>query len=333
MSRHGAIRLLALLGLLAACACSGYDPEPAASDPAMEPATNPAPAAPAGNEPPEIRSVLFEPDPPLPGQRVGVRVAASDPEGVDLRYVYAWRLAGERIGRGQAGFVLPERSKGAPLEVSVIAHDGESESEPFVARTEVGNRPPKLLDLVMEPGNQVFVSDEIAASPRAEDPDGDPLSFEYIWLVNGRRVSEAGATLRSPHFKRGDRVEFQVRATDGETAGDPLAAPVIEIQNSPPVITSTPSGLDATGTFRYSPVVEDPDGDRRLRFRLTEAPEGMRIDWLAGRVSWRPGDEQTGKHAVTIEVDDSSGGIVTQSFSIDVALEDADQPTPAAPAR
>ncbi len=329
MSRHGLTRRFAVLGLLAACAC-GSDPEPA--PPAPAPEASAAPKAAAGNAPPEIDSVAFEPETPVPGERVVARVSASDPEGADLRFVYAWTLDGERAGRGQASFTVPERTKGAMLEVSVVAHDGEAQSAPFVVRNEVGNRPPKLLDLVMEPGNEVFVTDEIAASPRAEDPDGDPLSFEYVWLVNGRRVDESGATLRSPHFERGDRVEFQVRATDGESVGEPLSAPVIEIQNSPPVITSTPSGLDATGTFRYAPTVEDPDGDRRMRYRLIQSPEGMNIDWLAGRVSWRPSDDQAGEHSVTIEVDDSAGGITTQSFSIEVALEDADASAPAAPA-
>ncbi len=329
MSRRACTRPLALLGLVVACACGSEEPPAPEATPA--PAPPPAGAAkPPGNGPPELRSVSFEPDPPLPGTRVSLRTSASDPDGDELRFVYAWLLDGERVGR-DASLTLPERSKGATLEVSVVAHDGKAESRPVTATTEVGNRPPKVLDLVMEPASEVFVSDEISASPRGEDPDGDPISFDYVWRVNGRRVSETGATLRSPQFKRGDRVEFEVRATDGEDAGEPLAAPPIEILNSPPVITSTPAGLDATGSFRYAPTVEDADGDRRLRYRLTQAPEGMKIDWLAGRIVWQPGEDQQGDHDVTVEVDDSAGGITTQSFAIQVDIEEAGEPVPAAP--
>ena len=328
MPRHFRPRRFAVLALLLACAC-GSDPQPSAPPPPEAE----APVAPAAgpNQPPEVRSVTFEPDPPVPGERVTLRVAGSDPEGDELRFVYSWTLGGDRAGRDTA-LDLPQRSKGATLEVSVVAHDGRSESQAFTATTEVGNRAPKVLDLILEPANEIRVTDEIAASPRAEDPDGDPITFEYIWRVNGRRVAETGATLRSPNFKRGDQVEFQVRASDGEDVGEPLAAPPIEILNSPPVITSTPAGLDATGSFRYTPTVEDADGDRRIRFRLVEAPEGMSIDWLAGRIAWRPADDQAGEHPVTIEVDDSAGGITTQSFTISVALEGEDAASPAAPA-
>lgn len=311
-------RRLATLALAAACACgSGQDPAP------ERPPEAPAAAAetPAANRPPVLQALRFDPDPPLPGQRVALHAQASDPDGDAVRLVYSWRLDGADTGRGEAGFDVPQQAKGQLLEASVVAHDGKAESPARTLSAEVGNQVPELLDVLLEPAKDLTVQSEIVASPRAVDADGDPLEFEYVWRVNGRRVREDGAVLTSRHFKRGDSVVLEVRASDGEDRSEPIRSPAITIENSLPVVTSSPSGLDETGSFHYTPVVEDADGDRRLRFRLVEGPTGMQIDWLRGSVAWQPTEEQAGKHPVEIEVDDGSGGVVSQSFVLDVEFE------------
>ena len=329
--RQRGARRLALLALAATCACGSGDD---AADPTPREAASPAPAE-AANQPPEVRSLRFEPETPLPGQRVVTRVEASDPDGDPVRLVYTWRLDGRETRRSEAGFDVPQQAKGALLEVSVVAHDGKAESQPRLLDAEVGNQPPKLVDLLVEPARSVTVESEVVASARAVDPDGEPVEFAYAWLVNGRRVEVYDAVLTQRHFARGDTVEVEVVVSDGEDETEPLRAPPITIQNSLPVITSTPQDFDGTGAFRYTPEVEDADGDRQLRFRLLKAPEGMEIDWLRGTVSWRPREDQAGVHHVDLEVDDSAGGVHTQSFVLDVqfeAPEDEAAPSPAAPA-
>jgi hypothetical protein len=329
MRRSG--RRFATLALAAACACgSGEEPAPAQPAEAPAPAAETAAAgAPAPNRPPVLQALRFEPDPPLSGQRVAVHAQASDPDGDPVRLIYAWRLDGADSGRGEAAFDVPDKARGMRLEVSVVAHDGHDESPARTLSTEVGNHVPELVDLLLEPAKGLTVGSELSASPRAVDADGDPIEFEYIWLVNGRRVKEDGAVLTSRHFKRGDSVVLEVRANDGEDRSEPIRSPAISVENSLPVVASNPSGLDETGSFHYTPVIEDPDGDRRLRFRLVQGPPGMQIDWLHGTVAWKPTEEQAGKHPVEIEVDDGAGGVVSQNFVLDVKVEGA--PGEAAP--
>lgn len=328
MIRLRRMRRLAAVGLAIGCACGSGDEPPVAPSPAAPP---PQAAAP-GNAAPRIRAVRFEPDPPLPGQRVTAWVRSSDPDDDELRLAYRWTLDGRRAGVG-ASINVPEGTKRAQIEVSVVAHDGHQQSAPATARAEVGNRPPRILDVVLGPASGVQANDEISVSPRAEDPDGDPLEFRYAWRVSGREVSEAGRTLGSSHFRRGDVVEVQVRAFDGEDVSEAFAAPAIEILNSPPVIRSAPGALDGTGAFHYTPRVIDPDGDRRLRFTLLQGPQGMSIDWLSGRLSWVPTEQQAGRHRVEFEVDDQAGGVGTQGFVLEVGFADEEsQPAPAAPA-
>ena len=138
------------------------------------------------------------------------------------------------------------------------------------------------------------------------------------------------STLSRRHFRRGDRIQLEALASDGDDESEPLRGPEIQVVNSPPRIVSTPEKIDEDGTFRYAVAVEDADDDRRLRYRLLEGPTGMTLNWLSGKLSWAPSEDQEGTHPVEIEVDDLAGGKDTQRFEIEVGLEEP-APPPAAP--
>jgi hypothetical protein len=159
------------------------------------------------------------------------------------------------------------------------------------------------------------------------------VSFEHTWYVNGNPVDEPGLELTDRHFDRGDSIEFEVRAVDGDDESEPWRSPPVEVVNSPPVIASSPTGLREDGTFRYRIVPNDPDGDRVFRYRLVEGPKGMQLDWLSGVVTWQPGDDQAGTHAVTLEADDQRGGVAAQSFQITVEIGPSSAAPPAKAAR
>jgi len=322
MSRQGghgrAGAALALLALGWTLGCGSPQAEPSA--PAA--AADKTPAAPVANRAPEVQRVQLDPDPPQAGQRLRAEVQASDPDGDALGYTYRWQIDGERVGDG-AVLQLPDEAKDARVELRVVVTDGQLESEPFITIRRVENQPPRFEGLILEPSAEISSEDELVASPRAVDPDGDPITFRYRWLVNGSRVAANGPTLSSRHFRRGDRISLVVIASDAEDESDPLQSPEIRVVNAPPRITSRPSGVDSSGIFRYQVAVEDPDGDRALRYRLVEAPPGMTLDWLAGTLVWNPGQEQAGKHPVVIEVDDQAGGTASQAFEVEVGFEPA----------
>ncbi|NIR29050.1 MAG: hypothetical protein GWN84_06985, partial [Gammaproteobacteria bacterium] len=90
----------------------------------------------------------------------------------------------------------------------------------------------------------------------------------------------------------------------------------IGIDNRPPEITSQPvtsALLDAP--YEYDVEATDPDGDT-LAFELSESPAGMRIDASTGLVTWTPSG--AGDFPVQVTVRDGRGGVVSQSFSVEV---------------
>ena len=317
----GRIAIAALaLGLAAALGACGSEERPQAMGAPMGGAAAPLEALDgnlATNSPPVITRVVIEPQAPRPGQQLNARVQASDPDGDRLEIVYQWRVNGLEVDGGPSLHV-DAVSKGSWIELRVVARDGEAESAPATATAVVANQPPVLLGVLLEPQGQITTQHDVTAIPRANDPDGDELEYEFEWWVNGRRVDLDEAVLPTRHFRRGDRVELAVVASDGTAETDPLRSHPIEVLNAPPRIASEPPGLDESGAFRYQATAEDPDGDRQLRYRLAEAPSGMRVTPLDGLLTWEPRRTQSGRHPVVLEVEDGLGGKTTQSFELQV---------------
>jgi len=272
---------------------------------------------PASNAPPVITQVVIEPQNPRPGQQLKARVEASDPDGDRLEIVYQWWVNGSQVDGGPSLHV-DAVSKGSWIELRVVARDGEAESAPATATAVVANQPPVLLGVLLEPQGRITTQHDVTALPRATDPDGDELEYEFEWWVNERRVDLDGPILPTRHFRRGDRVELVVVASDGTAETEPLRSHPIEVLNAPPRIASEPPSLDESGIFHYQVTAEDPDGDRQLRYRLAEAPRGMRVDPGDGLLTWEPRRTQSGRHPVVLEVEDGLGGKTTQSFELQV---------------
>lgn len=316
-----------LVGALLACGGGEPAPEPASEAPA------PAEEVGAHNEPPEIASVRLEPEEPIPGDLVTAQVDASDPEDDALTFHYEWRIDGER--QRETGDSLRVQGERASLiEVRVRASDGHSESDTAHATVEIGNRPPEVVGVVLEPAGELTVESDLSASPRANDPDGDPIEYSFEWRVNGERAG-SGDTLPRRSFDRGDRIELAVVASDGQMESEPFEVEPVTVANAQPTITSAPGGFDGDAVFRYRITAEDPDGDRRYRFELMKGPDGMRIDDVTGELEWSPSAEQSGTHRVELQVSDGRGGIAAQVFDLTVSVQEgqaAESGAAAAPA-
>ena len=323
-SQIGRVSLFATAGL--ALACGGDDASEttgASMDAATQPLTQETSAA--ANSAPTIRSVTLSPKSPQPGERINVSVDASDPENQPLQMEYEWFVGERRMPTTESSFhVQGEIGKGQTIRVSVVAYDGIDRSPAASDSVRIGNSAPTLHGVRLDPDTQVTAGSDLTAIPQATDPDGDPLEYTYRWDVNGETVWRESAVLSSELIDRGDSIVVTVTASDGIDDSNELRSNPLEVVNANPVITSTPGAFDDEGRFIYPVQVEDPDGDRKFRYRLEKAPAGMEIDIVDGTVRWTPTESQAGKHAVRIQVSDASGGVVTQSFLVTLDFEDLD---------
>jgi hypothetical protein len=313
-----------LLGTLA-LGCGGSDDAAEAPKPAQ---TRRGLAAPDGpNSAPVIESVSLEPDELLPGHPVRAVVQASDPDGHRVQLRYAWQLNGAVLGDATSEVTPRGAVKGDEITLIVVASDGRDESPPVTQSARIANRPPVLYAVALESAESVVPGRPLVASPRADDPDGDEISYRFEWRVNGELVEATGPELPSESLKRGDRIEVVAFASDGDAESEPQTSQAVTVGNTPPRILSDAQWQNVAGEMRYAVQAEDPDGDRSLRFRLLKAPENMQIDAIRGDVRWKPTAAQKGKHPVEIEVDDLRGGRTVQRFEMSVDVAEAEAPS------
>jgi hypothetical protein len=305
------IGAIAIASMLTACA---EEPRPAATGP-----TEAQMLDAADNHPPRIASVHFEPAEPVANEAVRAVVNASDPDGDPVKFLYAWEVAGHEVGRGTQRLVLDGASRGDDFQLSVVATDGRTESEPFRIRATVANRPPRVERMTVEPETRITTGMTLVIRPEGSDDDDDDLSFQYAWTLNGEPMDHAGPEFDTRSLTRGDIVNVAVRAHDGFDTSEPLFAPEFQVVNRPPRVVSTPSRSLPGGGFHYRVEAEDPDGDKQLRFELEDPPVGMKIGALSGEIDWRPNQDQTGHYTVRVIVNDLKGGRIAHAFDLNVA--------------
>jgi hypothetical protein len=307
------------MGAMLALACGDEDPQPSGAPLARE---HVAPAEErAENGAPVVERLVLHPPAPLPGQQIEARIDASDPDGDPIRLDLEWRHGGRVIGAGARTTVAPEGlAKGDEVVVFVTATDGRATSDPVRASVVVGNTAPLIKALYLAPDGEIAPGQEVTAAPQAVDPDGDALEYEFAWLLNGQRVRGAeGASFDTRKLKRGDRLQAHVRVGDGEAWSPVAESMTLTLANRAPRFAALPPIEATNGAFHADLAAEDPDGDRTLRFRLLSGPEGMTVDPLSGRVSWRPGADAVGSHAVEVAVGDSFGAESAMRFELNVA--------------
>jgi len=128
----------------------------------------------------------------------------------------------------------------------------------------------------------------------------------------------------TPQFADVGTNQFRLRATSiqGRDAEQVITVTVDARANALPVINTTPPSntVLVDQSFDYDVDATDADGDT-LTYSLTSAPSGMSIDAASGLIAWATSSADIGTHPITISVDDAFGGVVTQSFDLQVTSE------------
>lgn len=292
------------LGLLVGC---GSSESSGPAQRSMVPSRAPAAEQQGENRAPVLSDLRLEPVRPGPGEAVEARAIARDPDGEPVDFRYRWSVNGRSLDF--AGSTLPASHvvRDARIEVAVVATDGSLESEELRARADVVARAPRLTSIRFDAPPNPKPGDEITALVDANAESDAFLRLEYSWLVNGREVRARDRSFPTAGLRRGDVVQVKIRARDAGVDSGWVTSPELVLGNSPPAITGVPKAERDGDAFRYQFEAEDPDGDRSLRWRLTEAPSGMTIDPIYGVATWRPGPEQAGTHAIEVEVSDNEG--------------------------
>ena len=267
------------------------------------------------NSVPQV-TVAWTPDPPIGGQRPHVQVVTDDADEDPLTVDVLWSTAGSDWAEEP---ISPRR--GELVKARVMVSDGEAAVSVEVDAV-AGNSPPVVGEVLMTPDPPTSV-DSVTAMVEANDGDGDPLTVEMAWWVDGEPV--AGGDTLGPQV-RGARIQVVVQASDGEASSREVASGVRVVGNGLPRVSWVrvePDELVASTSPQCAWEATDPDGDLlegRVRWDVNGVAVGTGEVWDGGL--FVSGDEVS----CTLRVTDSEGAEVVQVSEMIVVQDSPPEP-------
>ena len=224
-----------------------------------------------------------------PPTATNVQVSPSNPSSADdLTLSYTFN---DQDGDAQSGTTIHWLKNGAHLsqfdglltidkthttrnddwQAQVTPSDGEDSGT--IANSNIAtifNAPPILVSSTLLPTNPTSEDDLSASRSGESDNDGDTLSFEYRWLLDGALQDGLNDMDVLPHYvtRVGDVWEVEIRAYDGEDYSAWVRSSPVSVggqsQNTPPTvdsITTSPNAPSTLDSIMVSITSSDSDMD------------------------------------------------------------------------
>jgi hypothetical protein len=248
------------------------------------------------NAPPVAVRVSIEPTTPTSSDPLVAVAIGSDIDGDAISWTYTWYLNGVELQAGSADRLeIGPYVDGDVVDVVAVASDGQAESSPVRSSPiRSRNSPPILAASAIVPAHaDPHGFTELTCAPGdVQDQDGDPLTYQYDWFVNGARLRLDVPSV-SRLGRRGDEIGCQVRPFDGKAYGEWVVSAPVTLSNTPPAAPDVEVGPDEASQFDSitCDVLSEPrdwDGDL-LTYTFTFSRDGAA--WTGGtRTTVYPGD-------------------------------------------
>ncbi|MCC6507675.1 MAG: putative Ig domain-containing protein, partial [Pirellulaceae bacterium] len=273
---------------------------------------------PADNALPVILST-----PPSAAKRSGFayQVTASDSDGDQLTFSLLNGPSGMTMN--SAGLVewTPGVGQVTPVSVAIAVLDarGGRQTQSFTLSV-FDNQDPSITSSPIQTA-QVNTAD--AYQVTTSDADADALIYQLRRAPSGMTINQSSGLVQwnvtSSAYAR-ESVTIAVSDGRGGTATQSFVIEVAGGQTSTfnldPYFVSVPPLVASVGTtWLYTVEARDPE-NVAVTFDLPQAPRGMVIDALTGRMGWNPTADQAGPQAVVIRAIDHLRGVRLQSFQV-----------------
>ena len=236
-----------------------------------------------------------------------------------LTYTYSWTVNGKAI-TGATGSTLNlstagNGDRGDTISVAVSAKEAGNglTSAAANASVTVANTAPAGGSVALVP-SALKAGDTVAATLSGfSDIDGDTLTPQYTWYLNGNVVSGAtGATFPLTTAVGGDTVKVEVREADGNGGVSDAATASVTVANTAPVkgsVTISPPAPVAGATVTAAPAgFTDVDKDAltyHYQWSLNDKP----IDGATGKTYKLSGAVHNDVISVAVTADDGHSGV------------------------
>nr|WP_242054671.1 putative Ig domain-containing protein [Nostoc sp. FACHB-190] len=155
----------------------------------------------------------------------------------------------------------------------------------------------------------------------AQDADRDSLTFSLVNGPQGMTIDpNTGVVNWTPTGTQLGTYNVVFAVTDGRGG---VAEQAFQVRTqaqagnyAPTIISEATTSAYISKTYTYDVNALDADNDA-LTYSLVQAPEGMTIDAHTGIISWTT--PVVGQQDVTVQVQDSRGGVDVQSFTLNTS--------------
>ena len=219
----------------------------------------------------------------------------------------------------------------------VVVSDGTvTDSETITVTVTEANAAPVLAAI----GNQTIAEGtELSFTATATDADlpANTLSFSLAdgtgAIPTGAAITAGGLFTWTPTEAQGPGVySFDVVVSDGTvTDSETISVTVIEANNAPVLAAIGNQTVDEGSTLNFSAPATDSDlPANTLTYSLdaVSLAAGMTIDAVTGDFSWTPGESQDGPHSVTITVVDDGTGLLSDSETFTITVNEINNNDP-----
>ncbi len=198
------------------------------------------------NTAPTVDGVTLAPDPAYVTTTFTCsHTTTADVDGDTVTVSYAWFVDGLAVTGATSSTLSPGPFvKGSQVGCAVTPNDGTVDGDPvFSNLVTVSNSVPTVDAVSLSPDPAYEASVITCSATNAADADGETVSLQYTWAVDGVTVGgQTGATLTGTYFDKGEAVACTVVPSDGTETGDPVTSDPLTIQNTPPELLSISLG-------------------------------------------------------------------------------------------
>ncbi len=202
------------------------------------------------NTPPELASAAITPLNPLATDTIDcIESGPFDLDGDPVTVDWDWYVDGALATSGVNQLAPAFFSNGQDVWCIATPNDGEEDGTPVQSNTvRIENSDPVVTSVTLSP-DPAFEGDFMLCTENGMmDPDGDPVTAIYEWIVGGLVIPPVTNSISGVWFDKGDAVQCTVTPDDGVAQGPTIPSNIVIIGNTPPSATSVAISPDPAFT-------------------------------------------------------------------------------------
>jgi|GEM_PF-2401114 hypothetical protein len=220
--------------------------------------------------------------------------------------LYSWSQIQKATDRGNA----------IPALSGVVGQEDKSPAEKTMLSSPESQRCPIVRQVILLP-KQPTVIDSIKAELSLDSPTPANIDYEYKWFINDKLVESAhGDTLPSGLAKKRDRISVNVTPILNGERGVLSQSYFCVIHSSPPALSLKDEISKVGEIIELQLVGVDTDGEK-ITYALEDPRlDGMTVDKITGKITWKPTEKQTGICRFGASASNADGSKRTKVFEI-----------------